>query len=78
VIAYIKVFKLTLQGFQYSVHLQIDYITKLCRKQAKIIKNNGNANVRNIGQGEPDIENLRGLNLVAVKRTTVEVFRLLL
>jgi hypothetical protein len=30
-----------------------DYITKLCKKQAKIIQNHGNANVCNIGQGEP-------------------------
>jgi hypothetical protein len=30
-----------------------DYITKLCRKQAKIIQNHGNVNVRSIGQGEP-------------------------
>jgi hypothetical protein len=30
-----------------------DYITKLCRKQAEIILYHENANVRNIGQGEP-------------------------
>jgi hypothetical protein len=30
-----------------------DYITKLCRQQAKVIHNHENANVRNIGQGEP-------------------------
>jgi hypothetical protein len=30
-----------------------DYISELCRKQAKIIQNNENANIRNIGQGEP-------------------------
>jgi hypothetical protein len=29
-----------------------DYITKLCRRQAEIIQNNDNENVRNIGQGE--------------------------
>jgi hypothetical protein len=29
-----------------------DYITKLCRQQAKIIQNHGNDSVRNIGQGE--------------------------
>jgi hypothetical protein len=51
------------------------YITKLCRKEAKIIQNYGNANVCNIGQGEP---RHRGLSLVAVKRTTVQVTRLLL
>jgi hypothetical protein len=30
-----------------------DYVTKLCRRQAKIVQNDGNANVCNIGQGEP-------------------------
>jgi hypothetical protein len=29
-----------------------DYITKLCRKQAEVIQNHENENVRNIGQGE--------------------------
>jgi hypothetical protein len=28
----------------------------------------------NIGQAKPDIENIRGLNLAAVRRTTVQVF----
>jgi hypothetical protein len=55
-----------------------DYVTKLYRKQARIIQNHGNANVCNIVQGERDIENLTGLSLVAVKRTTVQMIRLLL
>jgi hypothetical protein len=29
-----------------------DYITQLCRKQAKVIQNHLNPNVRAIGQGE--------------------------
>jgi hypothetical protein len=29
-----------------------DYITKSCRQQAEVIKNNENENVRYIGQGE--------------------------
>jgi hypothetical protein len=29
-----------------------DYITKLCRKQAEVIQNHQNENVRNIGEGE--------------------------
>jgi hypothetical protein len=29
-----------------------DYVTKLCRQQAKVIQNLDNANIRNIGQGE--------------------------
>jgi formate dehydrogenase maturation protein FdhE len=48
-----------------------DYITKLCRQQAEVIQNHENANVHNTG-------NIRGLNLVAVKHTTVQVTRLLL
>jgi hypothetical protein len=35
-------------GFQTSVH-----ITKLYRQQAEVIQNHENANVLNIGQGEP-------------------------
>jgi hypothetical protein len=30
-----------------------DYITKLCSQQAEVIQNHENANVCNIGQGEP-------------------------
>jgi hypothetical protein len=30
-----------------------DYITKLCRRQAEVIRNHENPNVRAIGQGEP-------------------------
>jgi hypothetical protein len=30
-----------------------DYVTKICRQQAEVIQNHENANVRNIGQGEP-------------------------
>jgi hypothetical protein len=29
-----------------------DYVTKLCSKQAEVILNHGNENVRKIGQGE--------------------------
>jgi hypothetical protein len=40
-----------------------DYITKLCRKRAKIIQNHGNANVCNIGQGEPRHRKFKRLKL---------------
>jgi hypothetical protein len=40
--------------------------------------NHEHANVRNIGQGEPRHRNIRGLNLAAIKHTTVQVTRLLL
>jgi hypothetical protein len=52
-----------------------DYITKLCRQQAEVTQNHENSNVRNIGQGTG---NIGGLNLAAVKHTTVQVTRLLL
>jgi hypothetical protein len=42
----------TIGNFLRHTHIY-DYITKLCRKQAKIIQNHGNANVHNIGQGKP-------------------------
>jgi hypothetical protein len=36
----------------FQVPYVYDYITKLCRRQAEIIHNRENENVRNIGQGE--------------------------
>jgi hypothetical protein len=53
-----------------------DYITKLYRHQAGVIQNHENANVSNIGQSEARYRNIRGLNLAAVKHTTVKVTRL--
>jgi hypothetical protein len=40
-----------------------DYITKLWRQQAKVIQNHENANVRNIGQGEPRHRKYKRLKL---------------
>jgi hypothetical protein len=60
----------------FSIPYVYDYRTKLSREQAEVIQNHENANVRNIGQAKPDTENTRGLNLAAVKRTTVQVTRL--
>jgi hypothetical protein len=42
-----------------------DYITKLCRQQAEVIQDHDNEN-----------ESVRGLNLAAVKYTTIKVTRL--
>jgi hypothetical protein len=36
----------------FALQYVYDYITKLCRQQAKVIQNHENANVPNIGQGE--------------------------
>jgi hypothetical protein len=53
-----------------------DYITKLCRQQAEVIKNYENEHVRSIGQGKDKHKNIRGLNLAAVKLKTVQVTKL--
>jgi hypothetical protein len=49
------------------------YITKLCRQQAELIKYHGNEHVRIYDKAKPDIGNIRGLNLAAVKLTTIQV-----
>jgi hypothetical protein len=36
----------------FQISYVYDYITKFCRKQAEIIHNHENENLRNIGQGE--------------------------
>jgi hypothetical protein len=36
----------------FNIPYIYDYITKLCRQQAEVIRNHENANVRHIGQGE--------------------------
>jgi hypothetical protein len=36
----------------FQISYVYNYITKLCRRQAEIIHNHENENVRNIGQGE--------------------------
>jgi hypothetical protein len=36
----------------FQIPYVYDYITKLCRRQAEIIHNHENENVRNIGQGK--------------------------
>jgi hypothetical protein len=53
----------------FQIQFVYDYITKLCKQQAEVIQNHENANVHNTG-------NIRGLNLVAVKHTTVQLTRL--
>jgi hypothetical protein len=40
-----------------------DYITKLCRQQAEVLQNHANANVHNIGQGEPRHRKYKRLKL---------------
>jgi hypothetical protein len=47
----------------FNIPYIYDYITKSCRKEAKIIQNHGNANVCNIGQGEPRHRKFKRLKL---------------
>jgi hypothetical protein len=47
-----------------------DYITKLCRQQAKVIQKHESANVATLDKANPDTGNIRGLNLAAVKPWT--------
>jgi hypothetical protein len=50
-----------------------DYITKLCWQQAEVIQNRDNAMFATLYKANPDTGNIRGLNLAAVKLTTVQV-----
>jgi hypothetical protein len=47
----------------FNIPFIYEYITKLCRKEARIIYNHGNANVRNIGQDEPRHRKFKRLKL---------------
>jgi hypothetical protein len=53
-----------------------DYITNLCRQKAEVVRNHENEHLRGIGKPQPDIKNIRGLNLAVVKLTTVLVTEL--
>jgi hypothetical protein len=70
----------SIRDLHFAFHLPYvyDYITDLRRQQAKVIRNHCNENVRNVGKAKPTTGNTRGLNLAAVKNTTVQVSRLLL
>jgi hypothetical protein len=51
-----------------------DYVTELCRIQGEVILNHVNPNVHDIGQGEARYRKyVRGLNLAAVRPTTVQL-----
>jgi hypothetical protein len=53
-----------------------DYITKSCRQQAEV-KHITRMNMFAVqDKAKPDIENIRGLNLAAVKLTTAQVTKL--
>jgi hypothetical protein len=54
----------------FKIPYMYDYIAELCRTQAEVILNHVNPNVRDSGQGEPCIRNIRGLNFAVVRPTT--------
>jgi hypothetical protein len=58
----------------FQIPYVYDYIIKLCSRQAEIIHNYENENVR---KAKPHTENIKRLNLAAVIYTTVQVSRLL-
>jgi hypothetical protein len=47
----------------YQIQYSYDYVTKLCRKQEKIIHNHENENVLNIRQGETPYRKHKRLKL---------------
>jgi hypothetical protein len=51
----------------FNIPYIYDYITQLCRQQAEIIQNHGNANVRNTGQGEARHRKYNSLKLGGVQ-----------
>jgi hypothetical protein len=57
----------------FKISYVYDYITKLCRRQAEVILNRKNPNVRSIGQREARHRKHKWLKLGGVKSTTVQV-----
>jgi hypothetical protein len=55
----------------FAIPWVYDYTTISCRKQAIVIQNHQNPNVRAIRQGKLYTGNARGLNLEAVRPTNV-------
>jgi hypothetical protein len=47
----------------FKIPYVYDYITKLCRRQAEVVLNHENPNVRAIGQGEARHRKHKGLKL---------------
>jgi hypothetical protein len=58
----------------FQIPYVYDFMTKLCRRQAKVIRHHENMHVRKIGQGEA----IRDLNLAVVRHVIVQVIKLVL
>jgi hypothetical protein len=59
----------------FNIPYVYDFITKLCRQQAEVILNHDMKMFATLNKAKPYTENTRGLNLAAVKHTTVQVSR---
>jgi hypothetical protein len=60
----------------FNLPYAYDYISKLCRQQGEVTQNYENEHFAVWDKAKPDTENIRGLNLAAVKLTTVQVTNL--
>ena len=47
----------------FKIPYVYDFITKICRRQAKVIQNHDNENIRDIGQGEAQHRKYKRLKL---------------
>jgi len=61
---------------EFQILYVYDFITKMCGKQAEVIQNNDNENVRSIGNSEAQHRKHKDSDLVAVKRTIVQMSKL--
>jgi len=60
----------------FQIPYVYDYIIRISRKQAEIIQNHDNVNVRNIGKTKPNIGRIKGSNLLAIRHTIIQVSKL--
>jgi hypothetical protein len=60
----------------FQIPCVYDFITKTCRKQAEVIRNHDNVNVRNIGKGEAQHRKHTESDLVAVRLTIAQASKL--
>jgi hypothetical protein len=51
----------------FQIPYVYDYVTKLCRQQADVVQDNEIKIFATLDKAKPDKENIRGLNLVAVR-----------
>jgi hypothetical protein len=59
----------------FQVPYIYDYVAKLCRQRAEVIQNHENLNIRDIGKGETQHGNIRGLSFTVVTHKNFQVTR---